>query len=369
MQSCRVCGSERLKLIFKNDKCPKYSHKYLLEGQLANDGYIVLSVCKCEECGMMQVLENFPEEEYVADYQRNISFSPSAVEHVKMMVDKLVGYGVRDFIEIGCGNGLFSEAMQKRNVKVLAFEPSKAAFESAKSRGIEVHNRFFDDNLPKSFSGYNGFALRFVLEHVPNPVDFLKAIGSRCIDGAVGLVEVPDGQKQIMQKRWFEFFREHTLYFTPETLISTISRAGFEILELHSTINGEFLSAIVRKSSKVNFDWAEKKMKQNVLAMIEPGKRTWAWGASGGGITLLASCGLGPAQIEFIVDSDKNKWGMYASGSRIKIVPPDFIHKTAPDNIIILSLAYAKEIRDQVRSLGFKGKIGVLWPEARWLGD
>jgi SAM-dependent methyltransferase len=366
---CRICGSEDLEVIFRNDKCPKYSHKYLTKEQLANDSFVDISASRCRKCDTIQVPEDFPGEEYVADYQRNISFSKSAVEHVEKMADKLSAFRVKNFFEVGCGNGLFSEAMLRRKVKVTAFEPSKAASNAARARGVEVHNRFFEPNIPASFSGYDAFALRFVLEHIPSPVHFLESVKDRCVDGAVGLIEVPDTQKQIMQKRWFEFFREHTIYFTPQTLVSVISRAGFEVLEMESTLNGEFLSVIVRKPTKDRFDWSKERMKDDVSCMIEPDKKTWAWGASGAGITLLAGCGLDSSKIGFIIDSDKNKWGFFASGSRIMIVPPEKIQDSGPDNIIIMTPAYESEIKKQIRSLGFKGKIGVLWPEPKWLKD
>ena len=366
---CRICGSEDLEVIFRNENCPKYSHKFLAEEQLAKDSYVDLTVTRCRSCHMIQCPEDFPDDEYVADYQRNISFSPSAVEHVECMADKLSKYGVKNFVEVGCGNGLFSEAMLRRKAKVVAFEPSKAACSTARSRGVDAHDTFFSEALPESISGYDGFALRFVLEHIPAPIELLKNMRSRCVEGAVGLIEVPDAQKQITQKRWFEFFREHTLYFTPETLVSTLSRSGLEVLEMYSTLNGEFLAAFVRKPLRDRFDWAQEGMKKDVLRMIEPGKKTWAWGASGAGITLLAGCGLGSGQIEYIVDSDKNKWGLFASGSRILIVPPARVKESAPDNILIMAAAYEKEIQGQIRSLGFKGKIGVLWPKPRWFED
>ena len=331
--------------------------------------FVAISASRCRKCDTIQVPEDFPSEEYVADYQRNISFSKSAVGHAEKMADKLAGFGMKNFFEVGCGNGLFSEAMLRKNVKVTAFEPSKAACNAARARGVDAHNRFFDSTLPNNFSGYDAFALRFVLEHIPSPIQFLESVKDRCMDGAIGLIEVPDAQKQITQKRWFEFFREHTLYFTPQTLVSAISRSGFEVLEMESTLSGEFLSVIVRKPAKDRFDWSLAKTKKEVSRMIEPAKRTWAWGASGAGITLLASCGLGPKQVEFIIDSDKNKWDMFASGSRIKIVAPERLRASPPDNILILSLPYENEIKKEIRSLGFKGKIGVLWPESKWLKD
>lgn len=367
---CRVCGSEALKAIFQTDSCPKYGHKYLAENELGKDSKVMLSVSKCMRCGLIQLSEDFPEEEYSADYQRNISFSRAAQDHVNEFADKLVNeYGAKNFLEVGCGNGLFSAAMQKRGVKVVAFEPSAAACETAKAAGLDAHNMFFDENTSREFNGYDSFALRFVLEHTPKPVEILQNLSSRCKDGAVGLIEVPNAENQVKNKKWFEFFREHIIYFTPQTLLDSIYRAGLQLVELKSTMHEEFLSVIVRKAPAPDYQWGEGEVKKLLISMIEPGKKTWVWGASGAGVTLLCECGINASMVPFIVDSDKNKWGLYASGSRIKIVSPAEMQDSPPDAIIILSSNYEEEIRKTIRSTGFSGKIGSIFPYPRWLEE
>ncbi|HIH30732.1 TPA: class I SAM-dependent methyltransferase [Candidatus Micrarchaeota archaeon] len=368
--ACRVCGSGSLKTVFETNSCPKYSHKYLSEKELEKDVQVRLSVSKCLACGLVQLAEDFPEEEYSSDYQRNISFSGLAVEHVERFADLLAGkYGAKNFVEIGCGNGLFSSAMAKLGARVVAFEPSVAACKAAQAAGVDAHNMFFDRNTPEKFSGYDSFALRFVLEHVSNPVEILRNASSRCQEGAVGLIEVPNAEQQIKNKKWFEFFREHTLYFTPQTLLKTIYLAGLQLLELHSPMREEFLTVIVRNSAQPDFDWGQEKMKAQLLSLIEPGKKTWMWGASGAGVTLLCECGISHRLVPFIVDTDRNKWGLYASGSRMKIVPPSEVQSQPPDAIIILSSVYEDEIRKDIRSLGFAGRIGSIFPYPRWLEE
>jgi len=357
-----------MSIIFQADSCPKYSHKYLSGEELKHDSKIMLKVAICQKCSLIQLSEDFPEDEYVSDYQRNISFSKLAQEHIDKFADKMVlEHGAKNFIEIGCGNGLFLGAMAKRGANVVGFEPSVAACKTAKASGFKVENRFFGKDAPKEFCGYDSFALRFVLEHVPAPLDILREMASRCNDGAVGLIEVPNAENQVLNKKWFEFFREHTIYFTPQTLLSAINLSGFQLVELHTTMRDEFLTVIVKKSPSVNYDWKQEEMKKQLLSLIEPGKKTWVWGASGAGITLLCETGIKSQQVEFIVDSDKNKWGLYASGSQIKIVPPSEISVSPPDAILILSSAYEQEIVNALRAQGFAGKIGTIFPYPKWL--
>ena len=75
---CRLCGSGLLEEIFRTDRCPKYSHKYLAEREFQDDAVFELGVLRCKNCGLVQIEGDFPDDEYSSDYQRNISFSKSS---------------------------------------------------------------------------------------------------------------------------------------------------------------------------------------------------------------------------------------------------------------------------------------------------
>lgn len=364
---CRTCGQPLKEIIFQTDRCPQFSHKYLTEADLAKDGSILLTIFRCARCGLMQSDARFPPEEYSADYQRNISFSPAAVQHIQETAELLFkNYPITNFVEIGCGNGLFSAAVAARGIKVVVFEPSRKAAETAKARGLEVHNTFFDEKLPAEFSGYDGFAIRFVLEHIDRPVEFLRLIRERCRDGAIGLVEVPNARNQLNSKRWYEFFREHFLYFTPETLVQAASMAGFEVIEVSTSMNFEFLKMIVRKPAQQK-DWGVETLGADLRKLMAGRSKVAVWGASGACVTLLGELAFTKHDIAYIIDSDPNKWGLFTSGSRLPIVAPDYINKDAPDTIIIMTSAYQEEIRKTIREMGFKGRIGTIFPAPRWM--
>jgi len=367
--NCRVCKNEPLEAVFESEKCPKYSHKYLAESELASDGTMRLKVGKCRACGLIQLSEDFPEEEYSADYQRNISFSKLAIAHVERFACLLYEkYGARNIVEVGCGNGLFLSAMKKMGAKTIGFEPSVAAARTARESGLAIRNEFFCPEADSRFSDYDSFAMRFVLEHVPDPVGVLREVGSRCRDGSVGLVEVPNAEQQVRGMKWFEFFREHTFYFTPQTLAHVLSLSGWELVEMHLTMGDEFITAIVKKRAGGVKEWKQGETARLLRGMLGNSRRVWAWGASGAGITLLCECGITSRDIEFIVDSDRNKWGLHASGSRIKIVSPEKLAECRPDAVIILSTAYEGEIQKALSEMGYVGKVGSVFPHPRWLG-
>jgi SAM-dependent methyltransferase len=357
---CRICKSGSLKEIFKNNSCPKTSHKFLTKQELATDKMSSVRVLKCNICGMVQLADAYSEEEYVSDYQRNISFSKSALLHMSTMASDLAGFGVKNIVEVGCGNGTFASLLKDSSggkIKTTAFEPSKAAYKAAVKRGVKVYNRFFDKTLPKNISNFDGFSMRFVLEHLDDPNGILNEIKKRCKPGAVGLIEVPNAQKQFADNRWFDYFPEHILYFTPYTLAYALNNLGFEILSLKTTMKEEFLAILVRVPEDKIFKNHEQ-MKKQFWSMVKGS--TYLWGASGGATTFISSI-FGsktyPKNIRYLVDSDVNKWGLFASGSKVEIVSPKEVQNNPPDTVIIMAVSYEKEIREQLKSMGYKGRV------------
>jgi len=360
---CRICKAKNLEVIFENNNCPKTSHKFLTRQELKKDKRVAVRVLKCHNCNMVQLQDAYAEEQYVSDYQRNITFSKAANTHMLAMAGRLAVHKVKNVAEIGCGNGAFSmlfKASTDAQAKITAFEPSKAAYSTAKKNGVNAYNVFFDKALPKKFKGYDGFAMRFVLEHLDNPNGIFNEIKKRCVSGAVGLIEVPNAEKQFLENRWFDYFPEHILYFTPATLAYFLEGLGFEILWLEATMNSEFLAALVRLP-KWQAKASPEKTKEKFVEMVEG--KTYLWGASGGATTFLSSMfadKIVSKNIGYIVDSDVNKWGLYASGSKVKIVSPEMVKNKPPKTIIIMAMSYEQEIRQQLKDMGYKGKVRSL---------
>jgi len=103
-----------------------------------------------------------------------------------------------------------------------------------------------------------------------------------------------------------------------------------------------------------------------LLRAKEQRKTVAAFGAAAKGNTLLNYCGVGPEFIEYVVDSNPHKQGLYMPGSRIPIYAPDHIRETRPDYVLILPWNLADEIassHDYVTSWG--GRFVVPIPDVR----
>lgn len=72
-----------------------------------------------------------------------------------------------------------------------------------------------------------------------------------------------------------------------------------------------------------------------------------AYGASAKGTTLLNYCGLGAAEIDFVVDRSPLKQGLLTPGTELAIYPPGKLIEARPDYVLLLVWNFADEVMAQ----------------------
>ncbi len=145
-------------------------------------------------------------------------------------------------VEVGPSWGEFVEASVRRGYRVAASEYSEPAADVVRqTSGIPVQSGAFD---PAFFVG-NGFGevdavcMWDVIEHVPEPGEFVEALATICKPGAVLAFSCPDVRTplaRLMRSRWHTFKPdEHLWHFDKATVRALLSEHGFEVQWLSSS--------------------------------------------------------------------------------------------------------------------------------------
>jgi hypothetical protein len=96
-------------------------------------------------------------------------------------------------------------------------------------------------------------------------------------------------------------------------------------------------------------------MKLDLLDFLAAARRqnrsVVAYGAAAKGNTLLNYCGVRADLIDYVVDRNPHKQGMFLPGSRIPIRHPDAIADTQPDYVLILPWNLSEEITCQMANV------------------
>ncbi len=85
--------------------------------------------------------------------------------------------GIRRFVEVGCGDGLFLGMARDQGVEGLGIDTNREALERARSQGLEVME---PEAYRPEAPGVDACVMLQVLEHVPEPLDFLRNYVEQC---------------------------------------------------------------------------------------------------------------------------------------------------------------------------------------------
>ena len=113
-------------------------------------------------------------------------------------------------------------------------------------------------------------------------------------------------------------------------------------------------SIILNDKNLLEFGSSAYKIKNDLNLLLKKiksyNKTIYTYGATAKGNTLLNFCGINDGLIPYCVDSTPIKHGKYLPGSKIKIIPENFLESNSPDYFLLTAWNYKEEIIRKVRS-------------------
>jgi 2-polyprenyl-3-methyl-5-hydroxy-6-metoxy-1,4-benzoquinol methylase len=384
--SCPVCNTPHLKLFFEMSHVPSSCNTLWATRKAAQNcdrGDIQLAFCL--SCGFITNIAFDPMcLEYTQDYENSLHYSPRFQSYAEALAQQLVErYSLYDkrIVEIGCGKGDFLMALcQLGNNHGIGFDPTYV--ERSEHSSMLDHVKFIRDfysDLHEDFRA-NFIACRQVLEHVVQPTNLLlvlrNSIGDR-LDTTV-FFEVPNALLTFQEMAVWDIIYPHCNYFSPHSIARAFINCGFEPIEVTETFEGQFLCIEARPVVKAvsshhphpqeleafaaeiaaftsKFNSLMQVWQQKISDFKRLGKRVVVWGAGAKGITflnVLTSPTEREPAIEYVVDINLRKQGMYVPGSGQLIVDSTFLCDYQPDVILVMNPIYVDEIRSQTIELG-----------------
>jgi len=138
-------------------------------------------------------------------------------------------------LEIGSGYGWFVEKMRDNGYSIDGTEINQDRIYFCQKRsGIRLinHNFLLEETPEPMLKAYDVICLFHVLEHIRNPIAFLNNIKECLKPAGTLLIEVPNfndyNKKLSVAYNDFTYMYEHLSYFTPESLMFLLNKAGFK---------------------------------------------------------------------------------------------------------------------------------------------
>lgn len=210
--------------------------------------------------------DSFYDQPYFSEHADNVRANPDHPNYLKALKRvKARCQGERPrLLDVGCGTGLLLRVARELGFDAEGLEVSSQISEKVRQDfKIHVYNGKIE-NIP-SLPAYDVVVLWDVLEHLPQPVEYLQKIRSllapegvllmrtineRCLLSSLslGLYSVSGGAIKGPAQRMHEIY--HVIYFTRKTLEETLRRAGYSAVDYWL---GEFPAARATSSPVVRF--------------------------------------------------------------------------------------------------------------------
>lgn len=207
----------------------------------------------CLRCGTRR-LDPRPDAATMAEYYRPETYA-RAEEEGSEVGKRLDAYAARladehsrvgspkkghrpSALDVGCGDGRFLAALQKRGWDVVGTETDPAAAELARKRtGVTI----YETPLPPSEVGaaYDLISLLHVLEHVSDPRETLDEVRERLRVGGKLLLVLPNADSAeavLFKTSWYHLdLPRHFWAFSPRSLVRLVETCGFAVTSVRYT--------------------------------------------------------------------------------------------------------------------------------------
>ena len=221
-------------------KCPACTSTDKLFKYTAN-GYKII---KCSKCYSLFV-ENVPElDELLKQYKKNDYYSlpVDAEQRINFenrrrtrLISKLIKAG--NVLDIGCAKGSFLNEMKKYNYNTFGIEMSAQNVEICKANGHNVYLGDLDSYCNSANKQqFDIIACLDVIEHIPEPIEFVKKIKTLLSVNAMLILSTPNFSglvsKLLGKRDPFIIPPEHLNFFTKKGLNDLVTATGLKTIKL-----------------------------------------------------------------------------------------------------------------------------------------
>ncbi len=157
-------------------------------------------------------------------YGLNLTDKKKTIAIAKIRITEILEYkpNAKSILEVGCGFGdTLLEAKKKGFKEVAGLEFSKKTVLVCKQKGLKVYS-----TLPHK--KYDVIAMYSLMEHLPNPLKFLKKIKPLLAKGGIIIIRVPE---MSVKGPWLSLL-DHFWHFTKKSLNKIIEETGLKVIDV-----------------------------------------------------------------------------------------------------------------------------------------
>lgn len=358
---------------------------FLAKDEIGKDEPVYpLDLYFCDDCYHVQL-------GHVVDpkilYQKNYTYvsatSAHFVNHLKTYTADMIkrfklkpGSLVSD---IGSNDGTCLNFFKDQGMKVLGIDPAKEIAQKATKAGIETVDSFFSYDLAlklrEKYGAANYITSHNACAHIDNLLDVVKGVEYWLDKDGVFVLEV-GYLVDVIKNTWFDtIYHEHVDYHTVAPFEKLFEQVGMEVIGVQRITpqggsirvmsqkkGGKFqrdpsVDSLITKERELGFYNVEtlyefdrkislvrEGLQKLVRSLKANGKSIAGFGAPTKATTLMAHFGLDQNILDFIVDDNPLKQGLFTPTTHIPVLSAEALYERRPDYVLILAWNFAEPI-------------------------
>ena len=383
--SCRLCGMRELDRVVSLKPSP-LANSFLDKNKIEEEEIsYALDLYFCRNCNHVQLLDVVDPELLFNNYLYVSGTSAQFINHFESYANKVISkYEISRgsfVLEIGSNDGTFLRKFIEKEMEVLGVDPAREIARNATKNGINTWPRFFSQELAAEIYDKIGvpriIVANNVFAHCDNLSEIIEGVKTLMDQNSILIFEV-SYLVDVYEKTLFDtIYHEHLDYHAVRPLKSFFYNHGMKLIDVERVAShGGSIRCAVQLSDgncKISdavdrfcdleiemglntqdlfiqfisrIDSIGRRLKKLLLGIREDGKKIVGFGAPAKSTTLLNHYGIGGDILDYIVDDNKLKQGLYTPGGHIPILPTEKIYENPPDYILILAWNFYKSIVD-----------------------
>jgi len=342
-------------------------------------------------------------------YQKNYSYvsatSSHFVNHLKSYAEDMVerfSLEAGDLVaDIGSNDGTCLSFFKEKGMNVVGVDPATKIAEKATESGINTVADFFGYELSielrKEYGAAKYITSHNACAHIDNLFDVVKGVEHWLDKDGIFVLEV-GYFVDVYNNTWFDtIYHEHVDFHTVAPFEKLFARVGMEVITVERiTPQGGSIRVMVQKIGgdikrdnsvddlialeyKLGLDRVDTlsrfnarintirdRLQKLIYSLKKEGKTIAGFGAPTKATTLMAHFGLDETMLDFIVDDNPLKQGLFSPITHIPVLSAEALYDQKPDYLLILAWNFSKPIMKMHEKYSHEiGKFIIPMPEPK----
>jgi hypothetical protein len=401
LTKCQISSSKKLETIINLGFLPPVNEMFKINNSNMNQNFFNTELLYCYKSKLAQI-NTIVDKEII--FPKSYPYTSSTTKNLRdnfkdlrKHIDKILNSNHRNFIiDIGSNDGNLLQNF-KDEYKVLGVTPERIG-RLAIRKGIPTILRYFDDKTSDLILNKYGKAsvvtATNVFAHIDNPKKVLKNISKILEKDGIFVSESHYFISLIKTLQYDTIYHEHLRYYSLSSLKFLLNQLGFIIFDVKKIqTHGGSIRVFASRSKRYKISKNVKKLlsfekkfltkktfstfKRNVVQskldlhqiisdLKKRGNKIFGVSSPSRATTLINYVGIDENIIDCILEiNGSKKIGKYLPGTKIPIKNENIILKEKPDYLLILSWHIYKDIINNLKKKGYKGKFIIPLPKPK----